>query len=48
MFVLFLINFGGFFWGSCYRGDGQIWRDWEVSGIEVHDVKVPKNQLKII
>ncbi|MGE9641632.1 hypothetical protein ACQP3J_31855, partial [Escherichia coli] len=26
------------------RGKGRIWRDWELSGIEVHDVKFPKSQ----
>ena len=48
VFVLFFINFGEFFLGSCCRGDGQIWRDWEMRGIEVHDAKVPKNQLRIM
>lgn len=39
-FVLFLIDV---FWGGCYRGEGRIWRDWEVNGIGVHHVKSPKS-----
>ena len=35
-----------FLWGGHYKGEGQIWRDREMSGIGVHDVKFPKNQLK--
>lgn len=30
-------------WGG-YRGRGQMWRDWEVSGIGLHGVKFPKAQ----
>lgn len=30
--------------GEGYRGGGQTWRDWEMSGIELVDVKFPKNQ----
>lgn len=38
--VLFLINFGG----TYYRGEGQIWRAWEMSGTGVYNVKFTKNQ----
>lgn len=33
--------------GGCYRGEGRIWKDREVSGIRIHNVKSPKKQLKI-
>lgn len=29
-----------------YKGGGQIWKDWEISGIGVHDVKYLKNRQK--
>lgn len=35
------MGLGGFLNGCC-KGDGNMWRRWEVSGIGVHDVKVPK------
>lgn len=34
-FWLFLFKF--LFVGRCYKGNGQIWRDWEMSGFEVCD-----------
>lgn len=33
-----------FFWGEGYRGEGWTWKDWEMSGVGVHDVTFPKNQ----
>lgn len=39
-FVWFLINWEE----ACYRGEGWIWKDWEVRGIEGHNVKFPTNQ----
>lgn len=42
MRFLLLFNFNFFLnfllWGS-YKGGGQAWKDWEISGIEVYDVK---------
>ena len=49
LFVLLLFCFNFLVWigliffkfsfvGHC-RGKGRTWRDWEVSGIRVHDVK---------
>lgn len=35
LFLLFLFKF--LFVGRCYKGNGQIWRDWEMSGFEVCD-----------
>lgn len=43
-FLFVLNNFGGFLLGVRCRGEGWIWRDWEVSRIGVHYVKFPKNQ----
>lgn len=37
VFCLFLIN-----WGGDPGGEMQIWRDWEVSGVGVYNVKFPK------
>lgn len=39
--VWFRLVFLIFFWG---KGKGQIWRNWEMSGIGVHDRKFPRNQ----
>lgn len=30
--------------GGHYEGEGQIWRDWNMSGIVKLDGKFPKNQ----
>lgn len=38
-FFLFFV----FFMGSC-EGGGWIWRDGEMGGLEVHDMKFTKNQ----
>lgn len=43
-FYYFFSSFAG--WCRCYKGKGWVWRDWEMSGIGVHDVKFPKSQLK--
>lgn len=48
-FVLFLLLFALiffliFFWGTTEAERGRLWGDWEVSRIEVYDVKLPKNQ----
>lgn len=32
------------FWGG-YKGERQMWKDWEKSEIGVHDVKFQKNQI---
>ena len=34
------------FWGreEVTRVEGWAWKDWEVSVMEVHDVKFPENQ----
>lgn len=29
-----------------HKDEGWIWRDWELSGIELHDVKFPKDPFK--
>jgi hypothetical protein len=33
--------------GEGYSGEGQIWKDWEMNGIGVNDVKFIKNQEKL-
>lgn len=38
---LVVISFQG---KGVYKGGGKIWKDWEMKGIGVHDVKYPKNQ----
>lgn len=35
-----------FFWGRSYMGGRQTWKDWEINGIGVQDMKLTKNQLK--
>ena len=37
-----------YFLGEGYKGRGQIWKNWEMSGIEPHDIKFPKNKKKDI
>lgn len=34
------------FLGGIYKRGGRIWKDLEINGIGVHDVKFSKNQLK--
>lgn len=31
-----------------YKGGGRIWKDWEMWGIGVHDVKFTKSQEKMM
>lgn len=47
-FCLFCFNyfFKIFFWERLYGCEEQIWKDWELSGIGVCDVKFSKNQYK--
>lgn len=40
----FVLNFLGFLGGEMLQGEGQMWKDWEVSRIGVIDVKFPKDQ----
>lgn len=45
--VLFLIfYFYSFLLGGNYKGGGQIWKAWEMSGMGVPDMKCPKVQDK--
>lgn len=49
LFVLFCLSllvliFFKFSFVGCCRGEGKICGDWEVSGIKLHDLKLPKNQ----
>lgn len=44
----FLVFYYGFFFNflfvvECYKGEVQIWRDWKMSRIGVHNIKFPKN-----
>lgn len=43
-FYFLLISFNISFGEGCYKGDGWIWRDLKMTGIEVHDIKLSKNQ----
>lgn len=37
-----IIFFILFWWGG-YKSGEQMWKDWEINGIRVHDVLFPKN-----
>lgn len=43
-FLLLLFLFKVPLGAGCCKGEGQIQRGWEVSGVGVHDAKIPKNQ----
>lgn len=44
LFGWFGLNFLNFLLGECRKGERPIWKDWEMSGIGVHNVKFPKSQ----
>lgn len=48
LFIVFILIFKIFFCGGRLQWLGWIQKDWEMSGIRVHDLKFLKNQLKII
>ena len=41
---LYLVFKSSFFWRRGYKGGGQIWKNREMNGIGVCDVKFPKIQ----
>lgn len=47
-YFIFIISFYMFLMTGCYKGEGWIWKDWELSGVRVYDEKFPKNQYEIV
>lgn len=44
IFLILLFFFILFWWGG-YKSGEQMWKDWEINGIRVHDVLFPKNPI---
>ena len=44
--LLFIFNVSLQLGEEHYKGERWIWRDWEICGIRVHDVKFSMNQYK--